>query len=374
MGARLKRFLIVVAAFAAPMGVAHTQDAPAAPVATLAGVVRDSTGAPIPSVEVIVTALGRSARTDFSGGFRVDGILPGAHRVWFRRLGYMSAQFDWAAKAGERTEIVVVMTPIPRSLDAMVVRAQEEKDLEANASILGTAVDTTGVPVDGAEVQLIGANRSGLTRANGGFLFRPLPVGPYVVRVRKLGYEPAMWKLNLAAGDDREVIIRMKPLPAQMASVIVTEKSGYDPVTQLVYDDLESRMRWKNFKSPVLGPEDLKRFHGMNLDDMMTAMNTMVGRFGDRTVPMPMMRGAPQQTTPSRLDRNDADACVLLNGKTPLRRPLRTFNTAVIDLIELYPPGTELTGTVSARMTAACESVSLFRHPWYYVIWEKGSR
>jgi hypothetical protein len=374
MGARLTRFLIVVAAHAAPMGVAHSQDAPAAPVATLAGVIRDSTGAPIPTVEVIVTGLGRSTRADYSGGFRIDGIPPGAHRVWFRRLGYMSAQFDWAAKAGERTEIVVVMTPIPRSLDPVLVRAQEDRDLDANASILGTVVDTAGVAVDGAEVQLVGANRSGLTRANGGFLFRPLPVGPYVVRVRKLGYEPATWKLNLVAGDDREVIIRMKPLPAQLAPVIVTEKSGYDPTTQLVYDDLERRMRWKSFKSPVLGPEDLKRFYGMDLDYMMTAMNTMVGRFGDRTVPTSIMRGVPQPTSPNRLDRNDADACVLLNGKTPLRRPLRTFNTADIDLIELYPPGTELTGTVSARMTAACQSASLFRHPWYYVIWEKGSR
>ena len=123
-------------------------------------------------------------------------------------------------------------------------------------------------------MQLVGANRSGLTRANGGFLFRPLPVGPYVVRVRKLGYEPATWKLNLVANDDREVVIRMKPLPAQMPPVIVTEKSGYDPITQLVYDDLESRLRWKSFKSPVLGPEDLKRFYGMDLDYMMTAMRT----------------------------------------------------------------------------------------------------
>jgi hypothetical protein len=369
-----KRFLIVAAMLVAPIACANGQDATAAPMASLAGVVRDSTGAPIPAVEIVVTGTTRATRSDSSGAFRLEGMAPGAHRIWFRRLGYSSAQFDWAALAGQRTEIVVVMMPIARTLDPVVVRAQEDRDLAANASILGLVVDTAGVPVDEAEVQLVGANRSGLTRANGGFLFRPLPVGPYVVRIRKLGYQPATLKLNLVAGDDREVIVRMKRLPAQMSPVIVTERSGYDPRDQLVYDDLERRMRLKSMRNPVLGPEDLRRFYGLDLQIAMKGL--LLERPLARLAPSPS-RPAPEPKSrmERRLEELDTPVCILLNGKRPLYQPLRTFTTDDIDLLEIYPGGTEVTGTVGARMgRRECLALSIIDHPTYYVLWLKGAR
>jgi len=366
---RLSRVLIV-AALAAFGETAAAQET----TASLAGFVRDSAGRPIPSAEVLLLETTYATRSDSAGHFVLPNIPPGSHRVWFRRLGYTSSQFDWPARVGERTEVVVVLHQIPQTLDPVVVRAQEDKDIAARASLLGLIVDPEGQAINEADVQLVGASRSGLTRENGGFLFRPLPIGAYIVRVRKLGFEPSVLKLNLIAGDEREVVIRMRRLSAKLDPVVVTARSGYDPRDQQVYDDLEKRKRWQNFKTALLGPEDLKRFYGLDLDYAVKSL--LIDRSDTRGYPVTsiMFPGSGAAPAPSRLDKFDQMACILLNGKTPVRRPLRVYNTDDIDLLEVYPTGTELTGTIDARMTGECKAKSLFHHPTYYVLWFKGSR
>src|SRR5215510_11680992 len=255
--------ILIFASIGAFGGTAAAQETP---TATLAGFVRDSAGRAVTSAEILVLETTYATRSDSVGHFVLSNIPPGAHRVWFRRLGYASSQFDWPARVGESTAVVVVLHQIPRTLDPVVVRAQEEKDMAARASLLGLIVDTDGQPIGDAEVQLVGSGRSGMTRENGGFLFRPLPIGAYIVRVRKIGFEPSMVKLSLVAGDDREIVIRMRRLAANLDPVVVTARSGYDPREQQVFDDLEKRKRWRNFKSAILGPEDLRRFYGLTLD------------------------------------------------------------------------------------------------------------
>ena len=162
---------------------AAAQNAPPA-TAILAGVIRDSTAAPIADAEIIVRDIGRTGRTDARGAFELRDVPAGAHEVWFRRLGYTTIEYNWRARAGERTEIAVTLHAIPRRLDPVVVRAQEDRRTRGTSSILGLVVDTSGTPVEEAEVQLVGADRIGVTRANGGFSFRPLTSGTYLIKVR----------------------------------------------------------------------------------------------------------------------------------------------------------------------------------------------
>lgn len=65
------------------------------------------------------------------------------------------------------------------------------------------------------------------------------------------------------------------------------------------------------------------------------------------------------------------DVCILLDGKRQIHQPLSAFTTAQLELIEIYPSGTEVTGTISDRMSGSCKAQSLFQHPTYYVIWER---
>jgi hypothetical protein len=188
------------------------------------------------------------------------------------------------------------------------------------------------------------------------------------VRVRKLGYAPALLTLQLVDNDDREVVIRMEPLATGLDPVVVAERSGYGP-EQSAWEDLERRKNWVNFKSRLLGPEDLKNFYGSTLDVALVRMGLNYAPSArDSRVTSIDPRG-----TSKRPDRAiPGSSCILLNGKTPVYEPIYMYTTDDVEMLEVWPGGTELTGTISSRFHGApCEPLSLFQHPTYFVLWLK---
>jgi hypothetical protein len=347
---------------------------PPLPPASIAGVVRDSTGAPIADAEVVVRELTQGTRTNARGEFTLRDVPAGAYQVWFRRLGYRSVDYNWEARPNQRTEVTVVLHAVPRTLDPVVVRAEEDRRLKGTSSILGLVIDSAGTPVEEAEVQLVGANRVGVTRANGGFLFRPLPVGQYLIRVRKLGYTPTNMTLNLVDHDDREVIIKLRALPVKLDAMTIAARSGYGPDDHAL-EDLDKRLRWQSFKTVVAGRDRLEPLGTMGLDQAVVglggagaiAVATQMAKA--KQVPRLFGKGEPEPRT------SFGDDCILLDGKTQLHQPLRSFSAAQVEMVEVYPPGTEVTGTVSDKMRdPACRAQSLLEHPTYYVVWLRGSR
>src|SRR5690348_13972404 len=87
------------------------QQADTVRTATLAGVVRDSAGAPIADVIVSVGRTRLGERTSAGGWFTIESVAPGDYTVRFERLGYGGATFAWHARAGERTEIAIELSP-----------------------------------------------------------------------------------------------------------------------------------------------------------------------------------------------------------------------------------------------------------------------
>lgn len=351
---------------------ARAQNAPPA-TAILAGVIRDSTAAPIADAEIIVRDVGRTGRTDARGAFELRDVPAGAHEVWFRRVGYTTIEYNWRARAGERTEIAVTLHAIPRMLDPVVVRAEEDRRMRGTSSILGLVVDTSGTPVEEAEVQLVGADRIGVTRANGGFLFRPLTSGTYLIKVRKLGYAPEVMTVDLRDRDEREVAIRIRQLPVQLDAMVVAERSGYGR-DQRAYEELDERMRWHNFRSVVLGRDELARFYGASLDYAIVGMGVPgLEQMGNwrRNIPRSIDPRGTRQSM-GGVGTGVDDVCILLNGKREIHQPLSAFTTSQLELLEIYPSGTEVTGTISDRMSSPkCKAQSLFQHPTYYVVWER---
>ena len=337
---------------------------------TLAGVVRDSAGTPIPDVEVLLRDAGRETRTNQQGEFTIEA-TPRSYGVWFRRLGYRSVEYTWRAQAGARVEITVSLSAIPRQLDPVVVRADEDKRAKAHASLLGLVIDTSGTAIPEAEVQLVGADIAGTTRANGGFLFKPLGVGTYVVRVRKLGYAPSTVTLQLVPNDDREVVIYMRPLAHDLDPFVVTERSGYGK-DQVAWEEFEHRKRFQSFQTRLLGPEDLKSYYGVDLGTATVRMglngaSASISRLQTRSINSGG-RALAGETTPVEAGY----ACLLLNGKEGVYTSLSLYSTDDIEMLEVYPRFTELTGTVSWYFhDPHCKPVNLFDHPMYYVLWFK---
>jgi hypothetical protein len=364
IASRLFSFLISNALVAIMAAGAFAQ-APA----TLTGVVHDSAGKPIADAEVILRDANRATRTNDRGQFTIPAPSAGSYGVWFRRLGYRSVDYTWRALAGERTEISAGLFPIPRPLDPVVVRADEDKRSASRASILGLVLDTAGAVIPEAEVQVVGADMSGTARANGGFLFKPLAVGTYVLRVRKLGFEPAMVTVQLSKGDDHEVIVYLRPLAANLDPFVINDRSGYGR-DQVIYDELEKRKRWQSFQTRLLGPDDLKSYYNRSLDDALIKMGLYRSPYESpsgrpTSINGPLSRG-------STMDPRHDDACILLNGKDPVVRPLTSFTTDEIEMLEVYPPRTELSGTVGWRFyQPACKPIGVLDHPMYFVVWLK---
>lgn len=340
--------------------------------ATLTGTVRDSGGRGIRDAEIILRESGndlRSVRANADGEFTVAGVQPGAYSVWFRRLGYVSVDYNWAARYNEKTDVKVKLFVIAQKLNPVEVRASEDKMMKGNSSLLGLVIDQNDEPIGEAEVQLVGSDRAGTTRANGGFLFKPIPFGAYVVRIRKLGYSPSLVSVSIDKVDDRELVVVLRKLSTTLSTVRITEESGFGH-DQFVYQDLEQRLRWHNYKSQVLGPAELKRFEGMPIG--LISQQLGVGFWAATTARRMQNRRPGGQSTMSV--GGEEDGCVLLNGKTQSNVPLSFYNEKDIDFLEIYPPGTELTGSISSRMHGKCAAISLFRHPTYYVLWEKGRK
>jgi hypothetical protein len=336
---------------------------------TLSGIVRDASGAPLPDVDVILRDAGRATRTNEQGEFTLEA-QPGSYGVWLRRLGYRTVEYAWHARAGEKIEITVSLFAIPRQLDPVVVRAEEDKRAKANASLLGIVLDTNGTAIPEAEVQLVGADVAGTTRANGGFLFKPLGVGTYVVRVRKLGYAPSTVTIQLVPNDDHEIVVYMRPLAQSLEPFVVTEQSGYGR-DQTIWNELERRKRFQSFQTRFFGPDDLKSFYGV---DLATALIRMGLNGPGSSIASRQVRSisAGGRALPGMPSPDAGFACLLLNGKEGIYAKLSTYTTDDLEMLEVYPPLTELTGTVRWYFhDPHCTPIGLMDQPPYYVLWFK---
>jgi hypothetical protein len=244
--------------------------------------------------------------------------------------------------------------------------AQQAPKASASTSVSGVVRDDSGAPVAGAEVFVAGANRRGVTDGDGRFRLDSIAAGTYILRVRKLGYAPHLQAVDVSLRTlDRSVELRR--LPTKLDPVVTTERSGFGRDSMLLRD-LDQRRRWHGPATSILGPEALERFHDLSLDLAVRGMDRESAR----------RRAQPGRPRANRALTNfevSGDACVLINGKLAMRRSLSQFRTSDLQLLEVYPSGTEVTGTVAARMPpGSCEAQGLFDHPTYFVLWLKDAK
>jgi hypothetical protein len=351
-------------------GVAGAQEASA----TLVGVVRDSAGVPVARAEVILrqaTTEMRRTIADEQGRFVLSGVAPGTYLAWIRRMGFVSAEYNWAAVGGKRDSIAVTLRTIAQGLSPVVVRVREDRDMKGSAELLGLVVDTAGNPVAEANVQLVGSDRAGETRENGGFLFRPLPAGPYVVRVRKLGYTPQSVTVQLREGDERELVVRLHPLPQTLDAVHVIAASGFDSRAERALKDLDTRLRWRAGRDLVMGPAELRRFEGNNLAWLSNATGMFMQERLRRGPTSINPRGNSGQIG-SRQIEAEGDACIVEDGVRFVHRPLSSYHVSDIELLEVYDRYGDETGTLAELMTGVCMRAPDGKHRLWYVVWLKG--
>jgi hypothetical protein len=344
--------------------------------AELAGVVRDSAGSPIGDAEVIIPRLSKSAHTDRNGKFALTGIIPGvAHEVMFRHIGFETVRFVWTGDEGKRVEVAVTLKRLPNTLSPTVVWANETKSLTSTSMVSGVVFDSAGVPVAGADLQLIGAARTTKSADDGTFVFRHVAPGPVTLRARRMGYVPSTLTIELGTDDQRDVSIRVHRLEQTLDTVRVTEASGYGR-SDLPWREFDLRERWRSNSGPdvVIGPKRLSEAGGMPLDWLLRPHEMAAGG------------RAPKSFVPGNSSRNAAElaatlpdaVCILENGSRFRYLPLGLYSANEVDRLEYYPPAPperEYTGTLERRMQGlACRKRGDGSRPAYYVVWLKDAR
>jgi len=94
-----------------------------APLGSIGGTVVDTTGSPLPLVEVVlVDKASASARTNSSGAYRMDNVSSGFHLVRFRRVGLFPTTVPVMVQPSEITGVNAVLGMIPQALATVTVQ------------------------------------------------------------------------------------------------------------------------------------------------------------------------------------------------------------------------------------------------------------
>lgn len=91
--------------------------------ASIVGRVRDSTGAPVPGVEVGVSGAAIRVRSDGAGAFRLAGLLSGPATLIARRLGYEEYSTQLRLGDGQVSTVVIILVPTAARVEGVEVKA-----------------------------------------------------------------------------------------------------------------------------------------------------------------------------------------------------------------------------------------------------------
>jgi len=155
------------------------------------------------------------------------------------------------------------------------------------SSISGRVTTVSGHPITGARVAVLGAEGTAFTNERGEFTLAGQPSGSQTVQVRKLGYEPAEFGVNLISSRPAEVSIELPEFVPVLSTVVVRAQMdvGLDRVGYL----RRQRMGMGRF----LSLEEIERRGATRLVDLLAdlPMLSSVAMGGSRRVITGRARG-----------------------------------------------------------------------------------
>ncbi|HTR78741.1 MAG TPA: carboxypeptidase regulatory-like domain-containing protein, partial [Gemmatimonadaceae bacterium] len=321
---------VLVAALASILAIAAAgaQDASNAP--NLTGTVQTVAGTPIAGVEVRIQGSSLTARSDTRGRFSFVKAPTGPQLLMFRLVGYLPTTAEMRVPTKDADP--VTMLQLPHNLDTVRV--------VASVNILaGVVVDDKDRPIPGATVDMLsGANSSTTTDSSGWFTFRSVRDGTVLVRARKLGFTPAT--TSLALGDWRGIVIHMEPLDYNLKGADLENASGLGNVAAFTWTETKQRITTRGMHAIIVPREELAPFDDYPLDQAIKRTKTGSAEAAD-------------------LNSAGGDICVLLNGKNTVGpSTLANFRTSDVEFVELYPPGTETSGSAARYLrSSGCRRV-----------------
>ncbi len=227
---------------------------PATPTG-IEGVVVDSAGRPLANARLAVRDTARTgqaalrrtnAESDSLGRFRIVGLPAGLHVLEVLRDEYEPAGFQFSIVSGVTAQIRITLAKDPlwaemkRTADSLLAVERADSIAQARAAALsqprmgaaspgaatvagaqfgkgmlqGRVTTPDGKPVSRVQVQAMGTNYFTQTDTAGKFRLTDLPVGPYFLRARKVGYDPVVFSAQIVRGDSLDASVTLTPFTA----------------------------------------------------------------------------------------------------------------------------------------------------------------
>jgi hypothetical protein len=259
-----------------------------------------------------------------------------------------------------RRRVLVACSAI--AVVAMTTRAGGQASTPGSAKLTGTVLDTAQMPLTGAVVELFGF---GQTRTNSAGLFRfaGLPAGPVILHVAKIGLEPVIRVITLAAADSVDLDVTLRPAAYQLATVVVHRDSSY-----IMPDATGFERRRRNGMGHYITADEIAKRHVLATSELL------------RTLPGITINGRGQVTSLRGVNTFIGTSCqdegvvVLIDGVAmvadidPLHpgQPgyfdINKIPPAIIKGIEVYSgPATTPEELVTSR-SSVCGTVAIWTH------------
>jgi hypothetical protein len=310
----------------------------------IAGRVTTVDGSALAGVDVRLDDVNAATRTDAAGKYRFATAPRGVHVLRFRRIGYLPSALTVSVPLlVDSADVVMVAS---RSvLDTVKIRARIY-------DVGGIVVDEKNHPIPGAAIDVIGGVSIGSTASDAGgwFDFPSVKTGPLLLKARKAGFVEATYSLDLE--DSRGIVLHLESLPADISRSKSISMSGFGTTDEYVWTETKDRLARREARSRIVSRDQLAAFHDQSLGEAIRKLD--VGN----SIRVALASGNDQ-------------VCVLEDGY--LRVGLTTldaFQVDIVDFVELYPPGSESSGSVRRYLeNAGCRSTRSRAGPFYAVIW-----
>jgi hypothetical protein len=144
---------------------------------------------------------------------------------------------------------------------ASAARAQATRRI----TIDGLVADTSLAPLAGAQITLMGTGVQVTTGESGRFRIRDVPLGHYLIVVRRLGYRPTSGIMDLSGADTLRVSYTLEPSPPTLPGVVIEERS-------IPFRLLDFEMRRRAGLGTFFTEDDLERRHPVLLSDILNGV------------------------------------------------------------------------------------------------------
>lgn len=230
------------------------------------------------------------APVDETGTFRLCGV-PAATRIALR------TESDTAIAVGS----------LPLNLEVQDSRRYARADLMLDstvamlASFTGTVIaDTSGVPIENAEVTITDIGRTVLTNRRGAFRVSEIPIGTHLVSIKRVGFAPVMSSIDFDANRAVDQRVLLNKSTTTLATMNI-EATGVGAPSE--FDE-----RRKSGIGRFMTATDLDKQGDRRLADVLLTMPGFTGVAGRGGNGWVVGKRAPQHIKPTPIVSGNADA------------------------------------------------------------------